>query len=266
MRTARLLFVCVLAVLCVSAPPSAKARDKVRLRVMTYNIHVGIGMDKNLDLKRIAEVINAERPDLVALQEVDRGVERTQRVDQIKELARLTKMDYAFAHNLNFQGGQYGVAVLSRTPILSLDHRRYQHLREAERRGFIRVEVEVRGQRISFVNTHLDYQHDDNRLFEAVQMLAALHAKGPPVIVAGDFNDEPKGSTYKRMLEGFVDAWTASGAAGEGLTYPADKPSKRIDFIFHGAGGGFSVKSARVVRTLASDHLPLVAELEIERR
>jgi endonuclease/exonuclease/phosphatase family metal-dependent hydrolase len=175
-------------------------------------------------------------------------------------------MDYAFAHNLNFQGGQYGVAVLSRTPILSIDHRRYQHLREAERRGFIRVEVEVGGRRVSFVNTHLDYQHADNRLFEAEQMLAALPPKGTPVIIAGDFNDEPKGLTYRLMLKDFVDAWASSGAAGDGLTYPADKPSKRIDFIFHGAGGGVSVKSARVIRTLASDHLPLVAELEIERR
>ena len=231
---------------------------------MTYNVHVGIGMDKKIDLARIAEVINRERPDLVALQEVDRGVERTQRVDQIKELARLTKMDYAFAHNLNYQGGQYGVAVLSRAPILSVDHRRYQHLREAERRGFIRVEVEIKGRRIHFVNTHLDYQHADNRLYEARQLLAALPASDAPVIVAGDFNDEPTGSSYKLMLKDFVDAWAASGAAGDGLAYPADKPSKRIDYLF--LGGGFKVKSARVVPTLASDHLPLVAELEIERR
>jgi endonuclease/exonuclease/phosphatase family metal-dependent hydrolase len=264
LRVARAALVCVLGALFVSATPSAAGRGKARLRVMTYNVHVGTGMDKKLDLARIAEVIVRERPDLVALQEVDRGVERTGRVDQIKELARLTKMEYAFAHNLNFQGGQYGVAVLSRTPILSIDHRRYQHLREAERRGFIRVEVEVGGRRVHFVSTHLDYQHADNRLFETRQMLAALPALGSPVIVAGDFNDEPTGSSYKLMLENFVDAWAAGGAAGGGLTYPADKPSKRIDYIFHGAG--VSVKGARVVGTLASDHLPLVAELEIERR
>lgn len=266
MTTARVVLACVLAAVCAFTTPRTTARGKVRLRVMTYNVHVGIGMDKKNDLARIAAVINAERPDLVALQEVDRGVERTQRVDQIKELARLTKMDYAFAHNLNYQGGWYGVAVLSRTPILSIDHRRYQHLREAERRGFIRVEVELKGQRIHFVNTHLDYQHADNRLYEANQMLAALPQKSAPVIVAGDFNDEPMGTSYKLMRESFVDAWAASGASGDGLTYPADKPSKRIDYIFCGAGSRFSVKNARVVQTLASDHLPLVADLEIERR
>ncbi|MCA1632298.1 MAG: endonuclease/exonuclease/phosphatase family protein [Acidobacteria bacterium] len=246
--------------------PRTKARGKVRLRVMTYNVHVGLGMDKKLDLARIAEVIRRERPDLVALQEVDRGVERTGRVDQIRELARLTKMEFAFAHNLNFQGGQYGVAVLSRLPILSIDHRRYAHLREAERRGFLRVEVELKGQRINFVTTHLDYQHADNRLYEAGQLLAALRARQEaPLIVAGDFNDEPSGTTYQLMLKHFNDVWPAGGGAAEGgLTYPADKPRKRIDYIFHG-GSGILVKSARVVQTLASDHLPLVAELEIER-
>src|ERR1051325_7013732 len=79
-----------------------------RLRVMTYNIHVGVGMDKKLDLPRIAGVINAQHPDLVGLQEVDRGVTRTQRIDEIAELAKLTRMEYAFAFNLRYQGGQYG--------------------------------------------------------------------------------------------------------------------------------------------------------------
>ncbi|HKE60496.1 MAG TPA: endonuclease/exonuclease/phosphatase family protein, partial [Pyrinomonadaceae bacterium] len=69
---------------------------------MTYNIHVGVGMDKKLDLQRIAEAINREQPDLVGLQEVDRGVKRTEGKDEIVELAGLTKMQYAFAHNLDF--------------------------------------------------------------------------------------------------------------------------------------------------------------------
>src|SRR5712692_11135736 len=94
---------------------------KKALRVMTYNIHVGVGMDKKLDLQRIADVINREHPDLVGLQEVDRGVKRTEGLDEIAELARMTKMEYAFAHNLDYQGGQYGVAILSRFPILKVD-------------------------------------------------------------------------------------------------------------------------------------------------
>jgi endonuclease/exonuclease/phosphatase family metal-dependent hydrolase len=71
---------------------------------MTYNIHVGVGMDKKLDLQRIADVINRERPDLVGLQEVDRGVKRTEGKDEIAELAALTRMEYAFAPNLDYPG------------------------------------------------------------------------------------------------------------------------------------------------------------------
>ncbi|MCA1631705.1 MAG: metal-dependent hydrolase, partial [Acidobacteria bacterium] len=85
---------CVVLV-CLAATPYAgspvAARGGARtVRVMSYNVHVGVGMDRKLDLPRVAEVIRRERPDLVGLQEVDRGVERTGRVDQIEELARLT--------------------------------------------------------------------------------------------------------------------------------------------------------------------------------
>src|SRR6266536_4019562 len=124
--------------------------------VITYNIHVGVGMDKKLDLPRIARVINDQHADLVGLQEVDRGVERTQRIDEIAELAKLTRMDYAFAFNLKYQGGQYGVAILSKFPIMATDHRLFKNTREAERRGFIRAEVQAHGQTLNFVTTHLD--------------------------------------------------------------------------------------------------------------
>ena len=148
---------------------------KKTFRVMTYNIHVGVGTDKKLDLQRIADVINRERPELVGLQEVDRGVKRTEGKDEIAELAKMTNMNFAFAHNLDYQGGQYGVAILSRFPILAMDHRKYENRREAERRGMIRVEVNIEGKTISFVTTHLDYQFEDGRLFEAEQMLKFLH-------------------------------------------------------------------------------------------
>src|SRR5258705_8222582 len=113
---------------------NTQAAKKSTLRVMTYNIHVGVGMDKKLDLQRIADVINHEHPDLVGLQEVDRGVKRTEGKDEIGELAAMTHMDYAFAHNLDYQGGQYGVAILSRFLIQKIDHQKFENKREAERR------------------------------------------------------------------------------------------------------------------------------------
>src|ERR1041385_5487475 len=128
-RSIRVILILLFFVsLCLCGTTSIARRRT--LRVMTYNIHVGVGMDKKLDLARIADVINRQHPDLVGLQEVDRGVQRTQRIDEIAELAKLTKMEYAFAFNLRYQGGQYGVAILSRHRILATDHHLYLNTRE----------------------------------------------------------------------------------------------------------------------------------------
>ena len=231
---------------------------------MTYNIHVGVGMDKKLDLARIGGVINAQHPDLVGLQEVDRGVERTQRIDEIAEIARMTKMDYAFAFNLRYQGGQYGVAILSSFPIMATDHRLYKNTREAERRGFIRAEVRVNEYTVNFVTTHLDYQYEDGRVFEAEQLLAALKDVKGPLILVGDFNDVPTGGAYKLVSDQFHDAWIERGLTDPGYSYPADKPAKRIDYIFMRRSDGIRTTRAWIVSTLASDHVPVVADLEIE--
>ena len=230
---------------------------------MTYNIHVGVGMDKKLDLAHIAGVINQQHPDLVGLQEVDRGVERTQRIDEIAELAKLTKMEYAFAFNLKYQGGQYGVAILAKSPILATDHHLYLNTREAERRGFIRAEIRIGGRLINFVTTHLDYQYEDGRVYEAQQLLAAMKDVKGPLIVVGDFNDVPAGEAYRLMHESFDDAWHLSKPNDEGFSYPADKPAKRIDYIFVRQADGIRVKRTWIPETLASDHVPVLADLEV---
>jgi endonuclease/exonuclease/phosphatase family metal-dependent hydrolase len=260
--------VCVVLLSCLtfvllSADASHSLPAKRTLRVMTYNIHVGVGMDKKLDLQRIADVILKEKPDLVGLQEVDRGVKRTEGKDEIAELAQLTQMHYAFAHNLDYQGGQYGVAILSRFPITAIDHRKYENKRVAERRGMLRVEVDVGGRTVNFVTTHLDYQYDDGRLFEAEQLLNFLADVKGALIVTGDFNDEPVGNSYKLTAGRYEDAWTRSRAKTAGLSYPSDKPVKRIDYIFSRAVSGVKAKRAWTVDTLASDHLPVVADVEI---
>ena len=79
----------------------------------------------------------------------------------------------------------------------------------------------------------------------------------------GDLNDEPSGKTYKLMSQSFDDAWGRSRAKDVGLTYPADKPLKRIDYVFTRQSDRIKAKKAWVVNTLASDHLPLVTDLEL---
>jgi len=242
---------------------SASTLLRKTLRIMTYNIHVGVGMDKKLDLQRIADVINKEQPDLVGLQEVDRGVTRTEGKDEMAELAKLTRMDYAFAHNLDYQGGQYGVAILSRYLIKNVDHRMFANKREAERRGMLRVEVEIEGKTVNFVTTHLDYQYADGREFETEQMLKFLEGVTGPTIVVADMNDEPTGAAYKLISNTFADAWIESRAKGDGYSFPADKPVKRIDYILFNKDR-LKAKRAKVVETLASDHVPVMAELELK--
>ena len=253
----------IILLLLFSSSPHILAKT---IRVMTYNIHVGVGMDKKLDLPRIADVINHAHPDLVGLQEVDRGVERTQRIDEIAELARLTKMDYAFAFNLRYQGGQYGVAILSRFPIRATDHRLYRNTREAERRGFIRAELSVDGQVVNFVTTHLDYQYEDGRVFETEQLLSALKDVGGPLIVVGDFNDVPTGGAYQLMKNQFLDAWIDTRINDSGFSYPADKPAKRIDYVWLRRADAIRPKRSWIVDTLASDHVPVLADVNIGRR
>lgn len=243
----------------------ARLPSALTLRVMTYNIHVGIGSDAKLDLARIARVINDARPDLVGLQEVDRGVERTNRVDQIAELARMTNMEYAFAPNLDYQGGKYGVAILSRLPILHREHRLFHNLHGSERRGSLRVEVEANKKRLSFVTTHLDYQNADGRLYESAQLLQPLRALQMPVIISGDFNEEPGAPAYQAMLIEYFDGWQQDVKREEkGLTFSALKPTKRIDYIFYARTSEGIITNAKVINTQASDHLPLIIDMGLK--
>ena len=263
LRKIRLAGILAFLVLLSLTTTSARSTRVRTLRVMSYNIHVGVGMDKKLDLERIADVIDNEHADLVGLQEVDRFVKRTELRDEILELVKLTGMEYAFAHNLDYQGGQYGVAILSRFPIQKIDHRKYENLREAERRGMLRVEVKVDNRIINFVTTHLDYQYEDGRVFETEQLLKFLQNVRGPLIVVGDFNDETSGGAYKLMLRKFADAWSTAKEGEAGLSYPADKPAKRIDYVFTRKSDRIRATRAWTVNSLASDHLPVVADIEL---
>ena len=138
----------------------------------------------------------------------------------------------------------------------------YANKREAERRGMLRVELPVGNKIVNFVTTHLDYQYADGRLFEAEQMLSFLDGVNGPIILVGDLNDEPVGSAYKLITVKFHDAWS-DGIKTDGLSYPADKPVKRIDYIFYRKDDAVRPRKSWVVDTEASDHRPVMSELEI---
>ncbi len=120
-------------------------RSHGQLRILTYNIHHGEGTDGRFDLARIAGVITALRPDLVALQEVDRKTTRAHGIDQAAELARLTGMNYAYGPAMEYAGGEYGEAILSRFGLVSIDNYILPWPDGSEPRALLVVRVEVVG-------------------------------------------------------------------------------------------------------------------------
>jgi endonuclease/exonuclease/phosphatase family metal-dependent hydrolase len=231
---------------------------------MTYNIRHGEGLDGRVDLERIAAVIRNERADIVALQEVDKGVERTNRLDLPEELARLTGMTCIFSNNHAYQGGEYGNALLTRFPVVRWTNHHYRMLRPGEQRGLLQAVLDVRGRRLVVLNTHLDFRADDSERWSSVQEIeeTVRQYRDLPVILAGDFNDVPDSRVWRRLAETFDDAWSLAGD-GDGFTIPADNPQRRIDYIRLSKYGGLVARRAWVPDTDASDHRPVVVELVI---
>lgn len=241
----------------LAAGPAAES-----FRVMTYNIHHGEGLDGKVDLERIAQLIRSEQADIVALQEVDKGVERTARRDFPRELAELTGMTCVFSNNLHHQGGEYGNAVLTRFPIKSVTNLHYRMVKPDEQRGLLQVRLEARGRELVLLDTHLDFQKDGvERLMKVDQIRSVLERDypGKPAILCGDFNDTPGSRMHARLAEFLIDCWAAVGR-GDGFTIPADHPRKRIDFIWLSKAAPIQPVQARIPSSQASDHLPVVVE------
>ncbi len=263
-RLVRFLFgflacaILAVATACRTGPGARPAS----LRVLTYNIHHGEGVDGRLDLERIANLINEHRPDLVALQEVDRGVARTSRRDLPGELSRLTGLRVVFGKNIDHQGGDYGNAILSRHPIDHSTNLHFRMLHTGEQRGLLSASIDFSGEPLLFMSTHLDFRPDPaERLSNVAEIKAALNRHpGPLVIVAGDFNDHPDGEVHRSMKQAFTDAWEVGGS-GNGFTYSSTGPRSRIDYVYARLTGGWEVVRAEVLASQASDHLPLLVEL-----
>ncbi len=257
----RNLLCCLGIVVLAGCQHGSHVAPPVTLRVMTYNIHHGRGMDDRVDLERIAKLIREQNVDLVALQEVDKGTQRTSGIDIAARLAELTQMHFVFEKNIDFQGGEYGNAILSRRPILSSTNRHYQMLRPGEQRGLLSAKIEFGGRPITFAATHLDFRPDPaERINNMDEIDAFVAASGNhPIIVAGDFNDTPGGAVHLRMKKNFTDAWEQAGT-GDGFTYSSVEPDKRIDYLYLFPKTAWQVKTVDVLSSDASDHLPLVIE------
>ncbi|MES2694047.1 MAG: endonuclease/exonuclease/phosphatase family protein, partial [Verrucomicrobiota bacterium] len=165
----------VLALLALSIASLASAADTIR--VMSYNIHHGEGIDAKLDLERIAKLIVDAKVDIVGLQEVDKNTGRTQKRDLPAELAKLTGMTVHFEKNINHDGGEYGNATLTKFPIKRAKNTHLKSFNNGEQRGVLQLIVNVRGRDVLFMNTHLDARKEpverEHSATELKQIVAA---------------------------------------------------------------------------------------------
>ena len=250
-------------VFTLAALTGCQTAPRQQVSVLTYNIHHGEGIDAKLDLARIAEVIQSVRPDLVALQEVDVRTERTGRVDQAAELSRLTGMKGVFGKALDYQGGGYGLAVLSRWPILESRTHPLPATEGHEPRALLltRVQAGHNGPELWFGSTHLDHTQEETNRFNQAQRLDALAAAlgTEPVIVGGDFNATPE----SRVMEMLLNHWIDASALDPQPTIPSQEPNRRIDYILFRPPNKWKPVETRVLdEDTASDHRPVFAILE----
>ena len=235
----------------------------VRIRVMTYNIHHGQGEDGTFDLSRLAKVIRDARPDIVALQEVDCKTRRAGGVDQAAQLGRLTKMHAVFGKAMDYSGGQYGEAVLSRWPILESTAHPLGHDTGTEPRAALAVRVRAgqTGPVLVFVGTHLDHRRDGALRLRQAKKLNELFISeaGLLVILTGDLNATPDSDAMGALL----GHWTPAGGKDGAPTWPADTPTDRIDYILLRPAAGWRIVEMTVIdERIASDHRPVLAVLE----
>jgi endonuclease/exonuclease/phosphatase family metal-dependent hydrolase len=228
------------------------------VRILAYNIHHGAGNDEVLDLERIAALIRGLAPDLVALQEIDNGTERTEGVNQAAELGRLTGMGSVFGPFMDYQGGEYGMAVLSELPFE--DPTNHQLPDGPEPRSSLAIRARLPdGGELLFAGIHF-YGDGDERMAQARRLLQLLESEEAPVILAGDFNSTPDSAVMALIGESF----DIPDKGSDHFTFRSDRPEREIDFIVFRPADRFAVVESRVIdEPVASDHRPVLLVLEL---
>ena len=218
-------------------------------------------------------------PDAIGLQEVDRYTRR-HNVDEPDILANLTGMHWTFGKMRDFQGGGYGVAILTRSE--PLETRTFYYHPPGGKRGeckdgpstadycqgaiAVKVPAPERSKPVWFITTHIglfDMQLNEVKelVTEFVPELAA-DTEADGIFITGDFNSVPTSDAVKYIVSeegGFVDTWATAGS-GDGFTFDSNAPFERIDYILQKKPTGYKCTKIVVPQTLASDHLPVIAQ------
>ncbi len=239
------------------------------LKVISYNIFNAQHPDENGEStpSEIADLILDEDPDVVALQEVDSATHRLAKLNGghyfslADSLAERTGMHANFGKALDFDGGGYGIAMLSRKP-LSTQKITLPNPKKGEPRVLLTTDFSTdSGKKVTFAATHFDHQYQENRLQQVGTVNELLRqGQGAPVILAGDFNFEPDSEEYQSIKKYWIDTALERDTDPD-FTYPTNDPTRRIDYIFVTSSQRWEVLSHQTPSLLYSDHLPVVTRL-----
>lgn len=242
-----------------------------RLRVMTYNVHACKGRDRVISPSRIAGVIAAASPDIVALQELDVRRRRSDHLDQAELIARELGMSFHFSPAMRVMEEEFGDAILTALPMRFVRAGALPGIRfpvRLEPRGALWTEIVVGRARVQMITTHLGLVRRERGL-QAAELCGHAWLEDArctdPAILAGDFNFLSRSRAYRRVAAHLRDAQRLCRSGRSQPTFPARYPRFRIDYIF--VSQSIQVERIEAVRTpgtrVASDHLPLVADLRI---
>ena len=247
----------------------------MKIKLVTYNIHRAIGLDRRFKPARIIEILNDINADIVLLQEVDEGVPRSNELNLAKEIASACTYPYfQLGHNVTLKKGSYGNATLSRFPILkesnidlTIDNKKCRGAQHTQ----IQVQKKTKKISLEVFNLHLglsaiERQKQAGILFHSTEF-KKIQAK-TPTIIAGDFNDW-RSLLRALFVEGFdfTCATDTSKLWGESAlkTFPSFAPRGGLDRVYykgrlkHIDASRYQDKTVKI----ASDHLPVVVEFEI---
>ncbi|GAA3826316.1 endonuclease/exonuclease/phosphatase family protein [Nocardioides panacisoli] len=241
--------------------PAATCEDvdvDTDITVLSYNIKSarisgGIGT--------FLGIIRSSGADIVLLQEVDKNRSTSGHVDQAGWLAaNLGGWSDAFGTNVDYGGGLYGTAIISRFPIVSYENTHLPNGPGGQQRGLLHAVVDVDGVELSLYDTHLQNKIDYLKVRQAQAIAPIIAADDRPKVLAGDFNSQVQDTPLRTIIggTGMHDTWGAVGV-GSGLTHPSSHPRGRIDLQLYG-GDGLTAITSSVLATTASDHRPVRAE------
>ena len=229
-------------------------RKECSLRLMSYNVRNAKGMDRATNYRRVASVIVDTAPDAVAVQEVDSCTSRSKGFNVIQQLAKGAGFHWTFAPAIDYEGGKYGIGMLSRKAPLSV--KTVPLPGREEKRVLLIAEFDS----YYYCCTHLSLTGED-RISSLDIILKEMEKldTGKDIFIAGDFNAEPS-SDFIAGMAGHFEFLTDTGV----FTFPADKPDRTIDYIarYKAAGHAYHPENSTVLEAaVASDHRPIVCEL-----